>query len=44
MFATDFPFLPFDRAVAEATALPFREGVLERYLRQNALDLFGADW
>ena len=44
MFATDFPFLPFDRAVAEAKALPFREGVLERYLRQNALDLFGADW
>ncbi len=42
LFATDFPFLPFDRATAEARALPFREGVLERYLRQNALDLF--DW
>jgi predicted TIM-barrel fold metal-dependent hydrolase len=43
MFATDFPFLPFDRAVAEAKALPFREGVLERYLRSNALDVFG-EW
>ena len=42
MFATDFPFLPFDRAVAEAKALPFRDGVLERYLRDNALELF--DW
>ena len=40
LFATDFPFLPFDRAIATAKALPFREGVLERYLRQNALDLF----
>ena len=42
MFATDFPFLPFDRAVAEAKALPFRDGVLERYLRDNALEVF--DW
>ena len=40
LFATDFPFLPFDRAIAEAKALPFREGVLERYLRDNALELF----
>jgi predicted TIM-barrel fold metal-dependent hydrolase len=30
IFATDFPCLPSDRAVAEAKALPFREGVLER--------------
>lgn len=40
LFATDFPFLPFDRAVATARELPFREGVLDRYLRQNALDFF----
>lgn len=40
LFATDFPFLPFDRAVATAKELPFREGVLDRYLRGNALDLF----
>jgi predicted TIM-barrel fold metal-dependent hydrolase len=43
MFATDFPFLPFDRAIAEARALPFREGVLDRYLRANALELFRWD-
>lgn len=43
LFATDFPFLPFDRAIATARELPFREGVLERYLRQNALDLFRWD-
>jgi predicted TIM-barrel fold metal-dependent hydrolase len=43
MFATDFPFLPFDRAIAEAKALPFREGVLERYLRENALEFFRWD-
>jgi len=43
MFATDFPFLPFDRAVAEARALPFRDGVLERYLRLNALEVLRWD-
>jgi uncharacterized protein len=43
MFATDFPFLPFDRAIAEAKALPFRDGVLERYLRDNALAFFNWD-
>jgi uncharacterized protein len=43
MFATDFPFLPFDRAIEEAAALPFREGVLERYLRENALEFFRWD-
>ncbi|MGH7897493.1 MAG: amidohydrolase family protein [Candidatus Binatia bacterium] len=42
LFATDFPFLPFDRAIAEAKALPFRDGVLERYLRLNALEAL--DW
>ena len=36
MFATDFPFLPFDRAVETAKALPFRPGVLQKYLRDNA--------
>ena len=36
MLATDFPFLPFDRAVEAAKALPFRPGVLNRYLRDNA--------
>jgi len=40
MFATDFPFLPFDRAVEAARALPFRPGVLEKYLRDNAKRVF----
>jgi predicted TIM-barrel fold metal-dependent hydrolase len=40
MFATDFPFLPFDRAVDSARALPLRPGVLEKYLRDNALRVF----
>jgi predicted TIM-barrel fold metal-dependent hydrolase len=43
LFATDFPFLPFDRAVGTARELPFREGVLEKYLRENALNLFRWD-
>src|SRR5215470_15090288 len=35
MFATDFPFLPFDRALETAKALAFRPGVLQKYLRDN---------
>lgn len=41
MFATDFPFLPFDRAVSTACELPFRPGVLEKYLHENARRVFG---
>jgi len=40
MFATDFPFLPFDRAVETAKALPFRPGVLQKYLHDNAARVF----
>ena len=40
MFATDFPFLPFDRAIESAKALAFRPGVLQKYLRGNAARLF----
>jgi predicted TIM-barrel fold metal-dependent hydrolase len=40
MFATDFPFLPFDRAIETARALPFRPGVLRKYLRDNARRVF----
>ncbi len=40
MFATDFPFLPFDRAIDTAKALPFRPGVLQKYLRDNARRVF----
>jgi predicted TIM-barrel fold metal-dependent hydrolase len=40
MFATDFPFLPFDRAIETARRLPLRPGVLERYLGENARAVF----
>jgi len=40
LFASDHPVLPFERCLAEAGALPFREGVLEKYLRENALAVF----
>ncbi len=40
LFASDHPVLSFERCVREATELPFREGVLARYLRENALGLF----
>jgi predicted TIM-barrel fold metal-dependent hydrolase len=43
LFASDHPVLPFDRCLAEAAALPFRDGVLEKYLRGNALALFRWD-
>jgi hypothetical protein len=35
--------LSFQRCLDEAAALPFREGVLARYLRENALGLFRWD-
>jgi predicted TIM-barrel fold metal-dependent hydrolase len=40
LFATDFPFLPFDRAVTTARELPLRDGVAEKYLHQNARRVF----
>ena len=40
LFASDHPVLSFERCLAEAAALPLREGVLEKYLRDNALALF----
>jgi uncharacterized protein len=40
LFASDHPVLPFERCLGEAQALPFREGVLEHYLRANALRVF----
>lgn len=43
LFASDHPVLSFDRCLAEAAELPLREGVLERYLRENALSLFRWD-
>jgi len=40
LFASDHPVLSFERCLSEAVALPLREGVLARYLRDNALGLF----
>jgi predicted TIM-barrel fold metal-dependent hydrolase len=37
LFASDHPVLSFERCLAEAAQLPFREGVLGKYLRGNAL-------
>jgi len=40
MFATDYPFLPFDRCVREARALALSEDVRRNYLCDNALRVF----
>ncbi len=40
MFATDFPFLPFDRAVSTARQLDLRPAALEQYLGGNARRVF----
>jgi len=42
LFASDHPVLSFDRCLREAEELPLRDGVLEKYLRGNALSVF--DW
>src|SRR5262249_2259304 len=39
LFASDHPVLSFERCLKEATELPLREGVLERYLIENAREL-----
>jgi uncharacterized protein len=43
LFASDHPVLSFERCLAEAEDLPLREGVLEKYLRGNALRVFSWD-
>ena len=43
LFASDHPVLSFERCLAEAAVLPLREGVLEKYLRSNALAVFRWD-
>jgi len=40
LFASDHPVLSFERCLKEAMELPLREGVLERYLIENARELF----
>lgn len=40
LFASDHPVLSFERCLAEAAQLPFREGILQQYLYDNALRVF----
>ena len=40
LFASDHPVLDFRRCVGEAEQLPLREGVLDRFLYENARKLF----
>jgi predicted TIM-barrel fold metal-dependent hydrolase len=40
MFATDYPFLPFDRCVREARALPLSDVARRNYLHDNARRVF----
>jgi predicted TIM-barrel fold metal-dependent hydrolase len=40
LFATDYPFLTFERCVGEACALPLGDVARRNYLRDNALRLF----
>ncbi len=40
MFASDYPAIGIDRCLKEATELDLREGVLERFLYDNANELF----
>ena len=43
MFASDHPVLSFERCLSEACDLPLRDGVLEKYVRDNAAGLFRWD-
>ena len=43
IFASDHPAIPLERCVDEARALDLRPGVLEKYLFQNAEDVFFAN-
>lgn len=40
MWSADYPIQTFDRCVREAHELPLREGVLRKYMRDNALGVF----
>ena len=40
LYASDHPVLPIERCVEEAKALDLREGVLDKFLYQNAARLF----
>jgi predicted TIM-barrel fold metal-dependent hydrolase len=40
MWSADYPIQQFDRCVREAQELPLRAGVLRKYMRENALEVF----
>ncbi len=40
MWSADYPIQTFERCVDEALQLPLRDGVLRRYMRENALEVF----
>ena len=42
LYASDHPVLPIERCIAEAQELDLREGVLDKFLYQNAERLFFA--
>jgi predicted TIM-barrel fold metal-dependent hydrolase len=43
MFASDYAIQEFQRCVDEALQLPLRDGVLRRYMRENALEVFNME-
>jgi predicted TIM-barrel fold metal-dependent hydrolase len=43
LFAADYPIQTFDRCVREAHELPLRDGVLRKYMRENAMAVFGLE-
>jgi predicted TIM-barrel fold metal-dependent hydrolase len=40
MWSADYPIQTFDRCIREAHELPLRDGVLRKYMRDNALNVF----
>jgi uncharacterized protein len=40
MWSADYPIQSFERCTREALEMPLREGVLRRYMRDNALEVF----
>ena len=43
IFGTDFPVLDFERTVAEIDALGFRETSRRKFMRDNAVMLYGLE-
>jgi uncharacterized protein len=40
MWSADYPIQTFDRCIREAHEMPLREGVLRKYMRDNAMQVF----